>query len=107
MNWQPSVLFHVMSPVWLRWFLTASTRRKISQRLLGLESLRKKKGVVSYEDLITINVTKFSTFKKAKRTTGLRKSADFINEVLDEETSVRKVTEKERQERILREEKNK
>ncbi|GFW15471.1 hypothetical protein TNCV_4656111 [Trichonephila clavipes] len=72
--------------------------RKISQRLPGLELLPEKKGVVSYEDLLTINRTKYSTFQKAA---GLLKSEDFINEVLDDAASVINLTEEERQERIL------
>ncbi|GFV83955.1 hypothetical protein TNCV_1479571 [Trichonephila clavipes] len=40
------------------------TRRKISQRLPGVESLREKK-VVSYKGLLRINGTSFLTFQEA------------------------------------------
>ncbi|GFT19276.1 uncharacterized protein TNCV_303781 [Trichonephila clavipes] len=61
--------------------LRQKNNRKASQRLSGLESLCDKKGVVSYEDLLIINGTKYSVFREAA---GLEKSEDFINEVLDD-----------------------
>ncbi|GFT49296.1 hypothetical protein TNCV_4582901 [Trichonephila clavipes] len=91
-----------MSPIQLRLYIIASSQRKISQQLSGLESLSDKKGIVSYEDLLTINGTKYPTFQKAARAAGLSKSRNFINEVLDVAISVRNLTEEERQERILR-----
>ncbi|GFV52266.1 hypothetical protein TNCV_3197661 [Trichonephila clavipes] len=48
-----------------------------------LDSLREKKGVVSYEDLLTINGTKYLSFHIPARAAGLSKSEDFlINEVV-------------------------
>ncbi|GFX39663.1 hypothetical protein TNCV_2104071 [Trichonephila clavipes] len=74
----------------MRLFIFASSRRKISLRLPGLELLHEKKGVVFYEDLLTINETKYSTFQEAARTADLSKSKDFINEMLDDAASVAK-----------------
>ncbi|GFW06428.1 hypothetical protein TNCV_2187631 [Trichonephila clavipes] len=76
--------------------------RKISQRLPGLESLHEKKCVVSYEILLKINETKYSTFQEAARTAGLSKADDFMNEMLDDADSVMSLIEEECQERILR-----
>ncbi|GFV56958.1 hypothetical protein TNCV_1678391 [Trichonephila clavipes] len=46
-----------MSPIRLRQYIVASAHRKILQQL---KLLREKKGVVSYEDLLTFNGTKCS-----------------------------------------------
>ncbi|GFX29533.1 mariner Mos1 transposase [Trichonephila clavipes] len=72
--------------------LSVSFRRKISQRLPELESLREKKGFVSYEDL-TINGTNYTTFQEAARGAGLPISGDFIDEELDDAASVMNLTE--------------
>ncbi|GFU29090.1 hypothetical protein TNCV_4836941 [Trichonephila clavipes] len=63
-----------------------------------LESLREKERVILYEDLCTINRTKYSTFKEAA---DLSKSEDFMYEVLDDTASVMNLSEEERQDRIL------
>ncbi|GFV97702.1 hypothetical protein TNCV_2312891 [Trichonephila clavipes] len=49
-------------------------------------------------DSLTTNGTKYSTFQKAARATGLPKSENFINEVLDDAVSFLNLTEEERQE---------
>ncbi|GFT75310.1 hypothetical protein TNCV_967681 [Trichonephila clavipes] len=63
---------------------------KISSLLSGLESLRNKEGVVSYENLLTINETRYSSFQEAsrERATGLSKSEEFVNKGLDDAASV-------------------
>ncbi|GFW75378.1 hypothetical protein TNCV_4190321 [Trichonephila clavipes] len=61
----------------------------------------RKKSVVSYEDSLKINRSKYSAFQEAARATGLLKSEDFINEVLDDAASVINLTDEERLERIL------
>ncbi|GFV91853.1 hypothetical protein TNCV_2975241 [Trichonephila clavipes] len=80
---------------------------KIAQRLPGLVSLCDKRGVVSYEDLLTINGTKYSTFQEAARVAGLLKSEDSILEALDDAALVMNLTEEEGQERLVREKKTK
>ncbi|GFU12972.1 hypothetical protein TNCV_1457011 [Trichonephila clavipes] len=87
-----------MSPIQLRLYIIVSSRRKISQRLPGLESLQEKKGLVSYEDLLRINGTQYSTYQEA---TSLSKFEDFIDEVLNDVASVMNLTEEECQERNL------
>ncbi|GFW58090.1 hypothetical protein TNCV_2742361 [Trichonephila clavipes] len=72
----------------------------MSQLLLGLESFLGKKGIVYFEDLITINGTKYSNFQA--RAAGLSKFEHFVNEALYDAASVMDLTEEERQERILR-----
>ncbi|GFU95091.1 hypothetical protein TNCV_4138751 [Trichonephila clavipes] len=71
----------------------------ILQRLPGLESLREKKGVLSYEDLLTINELNTPLSRKLQekeeRAAGLSKSEEFIKEVLDDGTSVMNSTEEE------------
>ncbi|GFV17270.1 hypothetical protein TNCV_5103331 [Trichonephila clavipes] len=64
-----------------------------------MESLREKKGGVSYEELLTISGTKYSAFQEAVRAAGSSKSEDFINEVLDDAASMINLTEEEREER--------
>ncbi|GFW47722.1 hypothetical protein TNCV_2829121 [Trichonephila clavipes] len=87
----------------VRWYIISNSGGKISQRLPGLETLREKKSVVSFEDLLSINGTKYSAFQEAARAAGLSKSEDFfINEVLNDAVSVMNLNEEERQERILR-----
>ncbi|GFV96981.1 hypothetical protein TNCV_4351941 [Trichonephila clavipes] len=80
-----------MSPIRLRLYIIATSRRKISQRLLGQESMREKNGVASYEDLLTINFS--GICKRCK----LPKSDDLINEVLDDAASAMSLAGKERQ----------
>ncbi|GFT80698.1 hypothetical protein TNCV_127421 [Trichonephila clavipes] len=87
--------------------MNVSSRRKIWQRLPELESLREKKGIVSCEDLLTINGTKQSTHQEAARAAHLSKSKDFTNEVSDDATSVINLTEEEHQEHIYERETNK
>ncbi|GFU72811.1 histone-lysine N-methyltransferase SETMAR [Trichonephila clavipes] len=60
-----------MSPIRLRQYIIASSQRKILQRLAGLESLREKKSVVSYEDLLTINRASYLPFQLVLQNTCL------------------------------------
>ncbi|GFW70051.1 hypothetical protein TNCV_1405041 [Trichonephila clavipes] len=95
-------LFTVMRSIGLAFaLLLFCCRRKISQRLPGLEALREKKSVVSYEDILTINGTKYSTFQEVVIAEGLSESADFVNEVSGDVASVLNLTEEEPQVRIL------
>ncbi|GFX22083.1 hypothetical protein TNCV_3054391 [Trichonephila clavipes] len=104
-NWRP-LISHVSHELnWL--ILTMSSNRSDSTSLQALLekyhndclnwNLCEKKGVVSYEYLLTIKGTKYSTFQEAERAAGLSKSDDFINEVLDDAASVINITEKKRQ----------
>ncbi|GFW28442.1 alpha-2 adrenergic receptor [Trichonephila clavipes] len=65
-------------------YIIASSHRKISQRLPGIEPLLGKKGIVSYRDLLTINEIKYATFQEAARAAGLSNYENFNNEVLDD-----------------------
>ncbi|GFU70189.1 uncharacterized protein TNCV_5057811 [Trichonephila clavipes] len=69
----------------------------LQKNIPGLESLKDKKGVVSYEGLLKINGTEYSAFQGGARATGGLKSEDFINEVLDDAVSVMNLTEEETQ----------
>ncbi|GFW50263.1 hypothetical protein TNCV_4696801 [Trichonephila clavipes] len=61
--------------------------------------VREKKGVVSYDGLLTIKGIKYSTFQE---TVSLSKSEDFIDGVLDDAALVMHLIEEKSQERILR-----
>ncbi|GFW17649.1 hypothetical protein TNCV_2652061 [Trichonephila clavipes] len=91
-----------MSPNTVKAVHHCKPSKKISQRLPGLESLREKKSVVSYDYLLTINGTKCSSLQEGARAAGLSKSKDFIKEVLIDAASAMNLIEEERQERILR-----
>ncbi|GFT20033.1 hypothetical protein TNCV_4994331 [Trichonephila clavipes] len=97
LNCQPCASFLIMFPIWSQKYIIASTRRKISRRLPGLESLREKKGVFSSEDLLTINGTKDSISHEGARAEDLSKSEYFIGEVLAVAASVMNVTKEEHQ----------
>ncbi|GFW77915.1 hypothetical protein TNCV_3911251 [Trichonephila clavipes] len=81
-----------MSPIRSEKYIIASSRRKILDLLPGLESLSEKKGFVSYEDLSTINRTKYPTFQEAAIATGVSKSENFIREVLENAASLMNLT---------------
>ncbi|GFW19786.1 hypothetical protein TNCV_3560891 [Trichonephila clavipes] len=80
-----------MSPIRFPWYIILQAlTKKYRKDCLRLESLREKKDVVSYDELLTINESKYSTFLEAA---GLSKSEDFISEVLDDVASVINLTE--------------